>query len=1818
MKHRVLSLGLLLCFVCLMTAALAKATSTLTITKSTQTELEFNFSLPKLEINDLTGVSTGYKEIRAAGAEYLADNGMPCLPFYSYFLAIPGTGSVRVSSEQEITKQLYDMRPVAVQPDAPGGTGTMTLSPDYFRSGSLYPQQLYQVSAPAIIRDFRVVRVNIYPLQWQGDTQNIKVTEAVKLKLTFTPEPGENELPGFDGTYSPVFTPLYESVIDNFDQYRRDDLAPRNPRILMIYGANTDTSFQNKLTEFVTWKQQKGYLVSAVSTTTAGGASTTAIKAYIQQQYNNASTRPDFVILIGDTTGSFIIPTWTESWSSYAGVGDYPYVKLAGNDELGDAFIGRISIETTTHFDILLAKIYAVEKNINLSAGQTAWLNKMLIVGDPSSSGVSTIYNAKFIKEISKAVNPDYTYTEVYSNPFASAMNTAINNGISYMSYRGYIGMSGWSPSDANLTNGTKLPHTVIITCGTGNFSGTATTESFIRLGTAAVPKGAATAIGMATSGTHTMFNNTLSGAIANAVFGFGMRTMGEAMLSGKLYLESVYGVSNSSQAHYFAHWCNLMGDPTLEVWTGIPKSFSINVPATVPTGIRQLEFTAVDYDSQPVGSASITAYCPSTGMVASGFTNADGSIILSLPETISGTLIITVAKKNFKPLQQTITLNAQGAMNANSVTVDDNSSGASVGNGNGTINAGETIELAIPLRNSSALNYSSISATLSTDNTHISIISPTVQYGAISAGQTQANTTPYVISISNALATEEEIRLTLAVSDLTGDNWTTSYRVFGYNINLVPSQVTITGGSNAVLDPGETANLSITLTNSGSLHASGISGLLTSLNDLVQVQTAQSQFGDIAIGGTGTCQTNFVLFGRPQLVPGMQIPMQLQLTNAEGYFQLQSFNLNIGIPSQHTPLGPDAHGYLIYDMTDTAFPECPDYNWIEIAPAGGGSGTSLGLSDAGTSGDEGDQETSNKIATVTLPFTFRFYGQDYTQISVCANGFITMGVTENAEFRNYRLPGALGPGPMIAAFWDDLIIPTGGGVYKYYDTSQHYLIVEYYQLKNGYNRTSEETFQVILYDPAFYPTGTGDGMIKIQYKVFNNVDIGSSGYSPSHGNYSTIGIKDYSNRIGLEYTYNNSYPATCASLSSQKSILITTVPVLQVSPLVVVSETYVWESNHNNVIEPGETVELGLQLTNQGMDTATNVVLQVNTTDQYIVPVNMTSTYSNITGSSSVLNNVPIRFQVAGDCPDNHVVNLTCNIQIDGHTWDRNISVIVRKPDLAFNGFIVNDIWGNGNGIPEPGEQFKLAVMLSNPSLVETRNVTAVLTSTNPNVTIANPQANYYYIPAGMTIQHAFDVTFGNAVPTGSYVPFSITYMATGIPENANTFNVACATTGYSQDFEQDDGGFISSDPSGWDWGIDTTAGAHSPTHVWGTCLGQQYPVNANYTLTTPSLSIGDNATMSFWHYYQMESNYDGGNVKISTDGGQNWNLLMPVGNYPSTNVPALSEAGYTGTQSTWLQAQFNLSNYANQNIKLRWTFASDDMINGRGWYIDDLTIIGVFSNSGMISGTIGFSGSNPNFAQAVLSTNSGYATHPNPDGSYALYVPFGMHNLSLQMPGCLTESFNNVQINAANYIINHDFFLNYLPPLSNVMISGDDPDYTISWNAPLNPTYPVQSYKVYKRCNASAFALLTETTQPSLSQTLPLGSFNYFVVVNYGMGLSMPSDTLSFNTPYVAAQDGQQTPLVTQLQGNYPNPFNPSTTIVFSLKQPGKVRLSIYNTKGQLVRTLCDSGMQAGKHQIVWNGKSDNGMPAGSGVYLYRLETGRYHKTLKAILLK
>jgi hypothetical protein len=96
------------------------------------------------------------------------------------------------------------------------------------------------------------------------------------------------------------------------------------------------------------------------------------------------------------------------------------------------------------------------------------------------------------------------------------------------------------------------------------------------------------------------------------------------------------------------------------------------------------------------------------------------------------------------------------------------------------------------------------------------------------------------------------------------------------------------------------------------------------------------------------------------------------------------------------------------------------------------------------------------------------------------------------------------------------------------------------------------------------------------------------------------------------------------------------------------------------------------------------------------------------------------------------------------------------------------------------------------------------------------------------------------------------------------------------------------------------------------------------------------------------------------------------------------------------------------------------------------------------------------------------------------------------------------------------------------------------------------------------------------------------------------------------------QTRPEAYALNDNYPNPFNPETTIKYQLPDAGQVRLEVYNMLGQVVKTLVDNQFQnAGRYTLQWDATNNSGQPLSSGVYFYRIIAGGEFQSYKKMLL-
>jgi hypothetical protein len=1114
------------------------------------------FDLPELVVQELDREGEEFQVLSIPGGGFAGEAGEPAIPTFSRLLAVPEGKEARVHllpvEEQQLSG--YHLAPVQAEEG-----GEFSYERDvYARDDFGADGAAVVIGEPAIFRDLQVVALTFRPVRYNPARRQVRVTRQIRVEVEFVASSSPVFIGRSPRSIPASFDRLYRDLVLNYDGSAMSSLRgaiPTLSRYLVI--CPNITAIEEGLEPVVEWRQRQGFEVQLV-TTAETGTTKEQIKSFIQGVYNDSSL--EYVTIVGDASGTYGIPTWYETLSGYSGEGDLPYSQLAGSDVLPDVHLGRLSIDSPTTLGYIVQKMINYE--ITPFTEEPDWFVRSCIVGDPTTSGYSTVEAGRWLALRLQEIGFAEADT-IFSGSWVSQMTAALNRGDAVFGYRGWLGMSQWSNGYTNLlTNGWKTPFCVILTCDTGSFaSGTSRTEGFLRAWntTTGEPRGGIGAIGLATIGTHTRYNNCLYYGIWRGLIHEQQYTMGAALTRGCVEMFNNYNKTQPTTVAIWCHWVNLMGGPAVDVWTAYPDSLDVTYPATVAIG-QNAAIISVSDGSDPVDGAQVCLWKEGDGLQVVGLTDDFGEVELPLrpdgQSLTAGEVLLTVTKHNKYPYLAKITVAPENLYvgYANS-TIDDDMSGESSGNGDGVLNPGETIELPVQLENFGTQTAVGVTAVLSTDDEYVVMGDSFENFGSIPGEATAWGNDDFDFTLAADCPDGHVIEFSL---DVTAglDDWHSRIELHATAAALIAQSATVHDGGNSRLDPGETADVSVVLLNDGSATASTVTGTLICKSSYVTVTDASGSFGTIEADSTGdNTADRFTVSVDGSTYEGYLASFQLVTTFSGGLTDTTEFTLTVGSRSTDDPVGPDVYGYLAYDDTDVAYAKAPTYDWVEIDPAYGGTGaTEIVLGDNG--------EYQDKSTIVTLPFSFNYYGETYTQATVCSNGWVAMGATQLTTYRNWTIPGAGGPNGMIAGFWDDLYQTTGSKVYQKYDSDNHKWILEWSRMRNMYNG-STETFEIILFDPAHYPTDTGDGLILFQYNAVTITD-------PTDG-YVTAGIESPDQSDGVLYTYFNTYSAGAAVLAAGRAILF--VPTME-GPVGTLAGDVFNASNGNSALA-GVTIDV-------------------------------------------------------------------------------------------------------------------------------------------------------------------------------------------------------------------------------------------------------------------------------------------------------------------------------------------------------------------------------------------------------------------------------------------------------------------------------------------------------------------------------------------------------------------------------------------------------------------------------------------------------------------
>ncbi|MEO0085910.1 MAG: FlgD immunoglobulin-like domain containing protein, partial [candidate division WOR-3 bacterium] len=315
---------------------------------------------------------------------------------------------------------------------------------------------------------------------------------------------------------------------------------------------------------------------------------------------------------------------------------------------------------------------------------------------------------------------------------------------------------------------------------------------------------------------------------------------------------------------------------------------------------------------------------------------------------------------------------------------------------------------------------------------------------------------------------------------------------------------------------PGESADLVVTLKNAGRVGVTNVTALLRSSDQWVSIADSLGIFGALPPDSSRSNSAD-----RFRITAAVQTPrehpavMKLILTGTD-YEDSVQFTIVVGELRAIDPIpdGPRTPAlFWAYDDVDSGYVEHPAYDWVEI----NGVGTRLTLSD-------------DQTQTVSLPSGFgpwRYYGQSYSQVSICSNGWVSPGSTSNTAYQNQHIPDGSQPAN-LCLLWQDLYPPVGNGVWYHHDAANHRFIVEYDSVRKYSPSTSFVKGEFIIYDSTVQ-TPTGDNVIVLQYKYCNDFSV------------ATVGIEDPTCAIGIELLYGGTYNRGCAPFAAGRAVKYTT-----------------------------------------------------------------------------------------------------------------------------------------------------------------------------------------------------------------------------------------------------------------------------------------------------------------------------------------------------------------------------------------------------------------------------------------------------------------------------------------------------------------------------------------------------------------------------------------------------------------------------------------------------------------------------------------------------
>jgi hypothetical protein len=573
----------------------------------------------------------------------------------------------------------------------------------------------------------------------------------------------------------------------------------------------TNDAFYNDILPLARWKHKKG-LITRIAKLSETGSSAPEIRNYIVNAYNNWPVRPAFILLVG-------APNYLPM-EFYSGAYTDNYYTDMGGDLLNEILSGRLTVHSSSEAQNVVNKIMLYERYPDTT--DYTWFGKATLIANLDGEWSSdSIYWENVHYYASLMSHNGFTRIDTLSNSYGHNYQdviNAVNQGRGYVLYRG-SGVSNWYyPFDCNpdqADNGRKLPIVLSITCATlGTGSTPCAAERWFLTGTALDPRGAAGYFATTTvlvNGAH--FRSAVAHGFADAVFVENRRTFGEACESGRKRVWSLYGNANEYLGYH------TVGDPEMNLWAYPPQHRQVIHPAVASLGYNDLPVTVL-VNGSPRPDIVVCAMQRDTVIWSVDTTDAGGQARLTFNVTNLDTIYLTATGHTMNPYEGYIFVSPSGSyVGYYKHEIDDSLNG----NHNHRVNPGETVSLPVWVKNFGADSARDISGILRCEDPEVILTDSLASFPDLGPGDSARSTPPFRFQADSGLEDGHQINFLMSSRTAT-DTVPSAFHVAVTDARLAFVRDSVIGeNGNGILDPGETADFTVSLRNRG--HETSDSG---------------------------------------------------------------------------------------------------------------------------------------------------------------------------------------------------------------------------------------------------------------------------------------------------------------------------------------------------------------------------------------------------------------------------------------------------------------------------------------------------------------------------------------------------------------------------------------------------------------------------------------------------------------------------------------------------------------------------------------------------------------------------------------------------------------------------------------------------------------------------------------------------------------------------------------------------------------------------------------------------------------------------------